>query len=201
MNSFRALRLVALGTLSLASWCLASTVGAQAQSAPPADIAELVVVCTACHGEKGIPDDPEIPILWGQHFYYLYVQLKDYDAGRRAHEIMSPIAADLSKDQKKALAQYFSEQTWPATGYRNDRSIEATAENAIVAGACTACHLGGFVGNSRVPRVAGQQIEYIKKTLTDFKTGIRKNAPSKSALFDTTTDEEISALAQYLAGL
>lgn len=174
---------------------------AEAQSEPPAEIAELVSSCTACHGEKGLPEDPEIPIIWGQQFYYLYVQLKDFDSGLRASEVMGPIASDLDKATKQAVAQYFSEQPWPSTGYVTDKAVVATAENAVVAAACTACHLSGFVGNSRVPKVSNQQVEYLKKTLTDFKTGARKNAPSKSALFDSTTAEEIDALAQYLAGM
>ena len=37
-----------------------------------------------------------MPITWGQNYYYLYVQLKDYASGRRANEIMNPIAAAMS---------------------------------------------------------------------------------------------------------
>ena len=64
-------------------------------------------------GDAGLPVDSDIPIIWGQEFYYLYVQLKDYKAGRRANEIMQGIVADLDKKQMQALAQYFSEQPWP----------------------------------------------------------------------------------------
>ncbi len=52
-----------------------------------------------------------MPVIWGQQFYYLYVQLKDYKAGRRQNEIMSSIVADLSREELKALAQYFSDQS------------------------------------------------------------------------------------------
>ena len=44
-----------------------------------------------------------------QEYYYLYVQLKDYKPGLRVNEIMSDIAAELSKDEMKALAQHYSE--------------------------------------------------------------------------------------------
>ena len=171
------------------------------KAAQRAEFAELIEGCQACHGEAELPADPEFPVLAGQHFYYLYVQLKDFGSGLRASEIMSPIAADLTKAQKKALAQYFSEQPWPATGYRTDKSVVASGERSVVGGACTACHLGGFLGYSRVPRVSGQQVDYIKKTLSDFKSGERKNAPSKSALFGSYTNEQIDALSQYLAGM
>ncbi len=55
----------------------------------------MVALCTSCHGEDGRPIEPDIPIIWGQEYYYLYVQLKDYKSGLRAHEIMNEIAADL----------------------------------------------------------------------------------------------------------
>ena len=44
-----------------------------------APIADLLEQCVACHGDKGASKKPEFPILAGQHFYYLYVQLKDFN--------------------------------------------------------------------------------------------------------------------------
>ena len=73
------------------SLCLAQGPAA-AQTATP-DIAEKLQLCTSCHGEGGLPVNPDMPIIWGQNYYYLYVQLKDYAAGRRQNEVMTPIAA------------------------------------------------------------------------------------------------------------
>ena len=66
------------------------------------DVSEQIALCTACHGAEGLPEDPAIPIIWGQEYYYIYVQLRDYQAGRRENEIMGGIVADLSRDQMKA---------------------------------------------------------------------------------------------------
>ena len=63
-----------------------------------ADISETVKICTACHGEAGRPSEPDMGVIRGQEFYYLYVQLKDYKAGRRANPIMSEIVQNLMKD-------------------------------------------------------------------------------------------------------
>ena len=60
-------------------------------------LSEKVKICTVCHGAAGFPSRPDIPIIWGQEFYYLYVQLKDYKAGRRQNAEMSEIVATLSK--------------------------------------------------------------------------------------------------------
>lgn len=164
------------------------------------DIDQKVAFCTTCHGEDGRPTQANIPIIWGQQFYYLYVELKDFKSGLRANDIMGPIAADLSKDQMKALAQYFSEKEWPRIGYQADDADIAAAESAATAGLCTQCHLGNYQGDSRIPRLAGQQPAYLEKTMLDFKNKVRLNSPAKGSLLGAFDDSDIKALAHYLAG-
>lgn len=165
---------------------------------PPA---EKVALCLSCHGEKGIPVEANYPILWGQEFYYLYVQLRDYKAGRRANEIMSEIVADLDKETMQALAQYFSEKPWPNIAYSTPAEAYDKAEPALHAGECVQCHLGGYEGNSRIPRLAGQQAGYLQATMLDFKNKVRLNSAAKGSLLATYADDDIAAMAQYLAGL
>ena len=124
------------------------------------DLQEKIELCTTCHGEAGLPEQAEVPIIWGQEFYYLYVQLKDYKAGRRANEVMQGMVEDLSKEQMQALAQHFAEKKWPATGFRSTDAADAAGQTAAAAGQCVQCHLGGYEGNSRVPRLAGQTHTY-----------------------------------------
>ena len=57
------------------------------------------------------------------------------------------------------------------------------------------------LGNSTLPRLAGQNIEYLRKTMADFRSGARANNPWMKALLETYSDEDIDALARYLAGL
>ena len=165
------------------------------------DLADQIAVCTGCHGEAGIPEDPEVPIIWGQEFYYLYVQLKDYKAGRRAHAIMSEIVAGLSKQELQALAQHFAAQTWPAIGFRAEAADVSQGQVAASAGQCVQCHLGGYEGNSRVPRLAGQTASYLEITMLAFKTKDRTNSPAKSSLMASYDEAAIGAMARYLAGL
>ena len=77
------------------------------------DVEEAAAVCATCHGEDGVPVEPDTPVIWGQQFYYTYVQLRDYNSGLRANEVMQPIVADFDRDQLKALATHFSEKAWP----------------------------------------------------------------------------------------
>ena len=166
----------------------------QAQS-----LEEQVATCTECHGEAGVPTAPDIPVIWGQEFYYLYVQLRDYNAGRRANEIMSGIAADMTKEQMQTLAQYFAGKPWPRTSFAVSDTASSQGETALGAGQCSQCHLGGYNGNSRIPRLAGQQPHYLQRTMLEFKNRIRLNAPDKGALMRAFSDEDIAAMAETLA--
>ena len=98
------------------------------------------------------------------------------------------------------IAEYFSEQTWPETNFKAKNEQIVTGKKVIDAGQCVACHLGAFNGNSRVPRLANQHSEYLNKTMLDFKNKIRTNSAAKGSLMATFSDEEISAVADYLGG-
>ncbi len=166
------------------------------------DITERLELCKTCHGEAGIPQEKDTPVIWGQSYYYLYVQLKDYKAGRRANEIMSGIVADMTNEEMQALARHFSAQPWPRIPYAATDAQIAQAERAAVADTCSECHLDTYVGNnSDTPRVAGQQPAYLERTMIEFKNKVRQNAPAKSSLFATYDDADLIALSHYLAGL
>src|SRR5680860_1279919 len=96
---------------------------AQNTPPPPDAIAELVGGCVACHGENGVPVVEDAPIIFGQEYYYMYVQMKDIQSGRRASEIMQPVLQDLDTDTLKALAKYFSERKWPDLQYATPLSL------------------------------------------------------------------------------
>ncbi|MGH6815587.1 MAG: c-type cytochrome [Hyphomicrobiaceae bacterium] len=162
---------------------------------------DKLAACVACHGETGIPKEADVPIIWGQHTGYLYLQLRDYKEGTRKNDIMNAMAADMTKQEMMAFAENFAKRPWPKMGYRSTADADRIAERAAVGGACTECHLGGYVGDSTVPRAAGQIVTYLEKTMLDFKTKARGNNPSKSTLMATFSDDEIRAMAKYLAGL
>lgn len=166
-------------------------------------VEELAQTCTACHGDsRQLPTDPTFPIIAGQQFYYLYVQLRDFASGLRQNEIMQGIVAGMDKATMQAVAQYWSEQPWPTTAFPGPTAEERErAERVIASGQCSACHLGGFEGNSRVPRLRNQQPGYLEKIMLDFKFKRRMNAPDMSALFTDVAEADITALAHYLAGL
>jgi len=191
-----------LATAAIILWLTGvGAASAQQRSDPPPEIAEQVQLCVSCHGEDGRPVVENVPILFGQEFYYMFVQLRDYAADRRENEIMTPIAKELDRKQMEALAKYFSEQTWPTIQFSTSDQDNATGQTVGTAGQCPQCHLGGYNGNSRVPRLAGQKPDYLAKTMLDFKNRVRKNAPDKSSLLSEFSEDDLKAMANYLAGL
>jgi cytochrome c553 len=64
------------------------------------------------------------------------------------------------------------------------------------------CHLGGFTGQNEIPRVAGQQYDYIVQQLHNFKTRTRTNdAGNMTSVAQTLSDADIENLGHYLTSL
>jgi len=163
---------------------------------------EKAAVCGACHGVDGNSTIPQYPILAGQTARYLYLQLKDFKEGRRKDPLMSPMAANLSKKDMLDLAAYFAAQKPTSQNSRGDASKAARGKQVADAALCTMCHLGGFSGQNEIPRNAGQHYEYLVKQLKDFKVKNRTNdAGNMTAVMRTISDEDIEALAAYIASL
>ncbi len=164
-------------------------------------VEEKAQVCTACHGENGIPIEPDFPIIWGQNEGYIYIELKDFKSGLRKSDQMNVVAADLSRDDMKALAAYFSKKPWPTVQYAAKPADVNTGRRVATAGMCTECHLGGFIGSSVIPRISGQNVAYLEKTIVDIKTGKRANNPAMTALLVSFSEDDLKAMARYLAGI
>jgi cytochrome c553 len=165
-------------------------------------IAEKAQVCTACHGENGVPQQKDAPVIWGQQLGYLFIELRDFKIGARKNDLMSPIAQGLAPSDLLPLAQYFSQKPWPnlqQPPVPNDVALQAQRANASIG--CTGCHQDGYKGDSSQPRLAGQSHDYLLKTMTDFRTGARGNNPGMTDLMKATSESDIAALATYLAGL
>ncbi len=166
-----------------------------------AAIRETLDICFTCHGPNGVSDDPQIPVLAGQHMYYTYVQLKDFKAERRVSPVMIEFVSVLTKEEMRAIATFFSEQEWPNIGYRADPARARKGEVATIAGQCVQCHRGGYEGSSGTPHLAGQHAAYLEKTMRDFKSKARANSAAKSSLMKTYSAEQISSMAEFLAGM
>ena len=159
-------------------------------------------VCAACHGADGNSVIGQFPVLAGQTARYLYLQLIDFQEGRRREPSMEPMVAKLSREDMRDLAQYFAAQKPKPIAFRPDAARTERGRKKAEEVLCTMCHLGGFSGQNEIPRVAGQQPEYVIKQLKDFKARRRTNdAGSMTSVAGTISEQDILDLAHYIASL
>jgi cytochrome c553 len=180
---------------------LAAMLSLGAQTAM-AQVPAKATACLACHGENGNSSMPNTPSLAGQNARYLYLQLRDFQEGRRDNAMMSAMTAGLSKADMQELAKYFSEQE--LTNKRFNADPEKVKKGIAKANEtlCAMCHLGEFKGQNEIPKVAGQNFDYVVKTLKDFKAKDRNNdAGNMTSVASTLSEEDIDNLAHYIASL
>jgi cytochrome c553 len=181
---------------------LAQPARAQLDAAQMADARTKAQLCFACHGPDGNSTNPDYPNLAGQTWRYIYIELKDFKAGRRSDPQMSPMAANLSQDDMILLGQFFAAQKSAPIKFEADGAKVAAGRKVSDAVLCPMCHLGGFVGQNDIPRVAGQWPQYVKKQLADFKARRRTNdAGNMTSVAGTLSDADIENLSQYIGNL
>jgi len=76
-----------------------------------ADIAagrEKAVLCQTCHGMDGLSKLPDSPNIAGQLESYLVKALGEFKTGVRKNEMMSVVVAQLTPDDIRNLAAYYS---------------------------------------------------------------------------------------------
>ena len=159
-------------------------------------------VCAACHGADGNSQAGLFPSLAGQSWRYIYVQLKDYKEGRRTDPVMTAMVAPLSRQDMIDIGNYYAGQKAKPSTFKADEAKvklgRAKADEAL----CAMCHLGAFAGQNEIPRVAGQQYEYIVKQMRDFKARTRTNdAGNMTSVSQTLSEADIENLAHFITSL
>lgn len=206
-------------TVTLALFILFSTTSiasATEATTPVGDAAkgkEKSMLCAACHAADGNSTAPNYPKIAGQHEGYLVSQLQGFKNGQRKDPSMAPMAAPLSEQDMLDISAYFASQT-STQGSANEELVEA-GEKIYRGGnmetglpACTACHGPQGNGNApaHYPTLGGQHAQYTKKQLVDFKAGNRGSDTNPNSVImrqiaKKMTEEEMAAVAEYIAGL
>ncbi|WP_426115668.1 c-type cytochrome [Massilia sp. PWRC2] len=208
---------------------LAVAAGAQAQAAETAHGAAAVVnldpakgatlydggdaarglpACLSCHGAAGNSTIAANPKLAGQVSNYVYKQLVEFTGPTRAHPIMTTYAKMMTDDEKKNVAAYLAAQAPKGGAAKNKDTLElgrkiyrgGIAERGVAA--CASCHGAAGAGVPiQYPRLAGQHQDYSVAQLVAFRTGARKNSVQMTTLAQRMSDDEMKAVADYIAGL
>ncbi len=77
----------------------------------------------------------------------------------------------------------------------------ATGQSTYAAKGCIGCHgAGGVSAVAANPSLKGQNSNFIRKNLTDFRSGVRKN-PIMNAMAAGLSDADIENIADYIDSL
>lgn len=168
-------------------------------------------LCQECHGETGQGTAEHYPKLAGQWPAYIAKQLLDFQSGARKNEIMTAMAADLSRQDIADIAAYFSSvPPWQATAGNFSARGESLFLNGDAARdlpSCAFCHGADAAGSGQqeapVPALAGQNQSYLANQLFFWKVDERRNneGGAMNAVAHGLTAEDIDALAKFLSGI
>jgi len=165
-------------------------------------------VCAACHGADGNSAVPQNPKLAGQIPEYLLKQLTNFKEGKRANAVMAGMVANLTPDDMKELANYYSAQKIILSKAKTN-GVASLGEKIYRAGnpasgvpACASCHGSNGAGiPKQFPRLSAQHADYTLTQMKAFRSGERANAPMMMTIATKMTDAEIQAVSDYVEGL
>ena len=187
----------------------AATIKLRSGSGDPVAGREKSLLCQGCHGEYGISMEPLIPSLAGQYANYIEKEIRNFQSGIRSHQIMNAMAGTIENEQDLAdIAAYFASQKkmeGDGEGDPDGQEIFLHGDLSKMRLACVNCHgvrgKGLEVKISMFPVIGGQQKEYIRKQLINFRDGDRTNSPNgiMNRITNSLTDSEIDSLADYIS--
>jgi cytochrome c553 len=160
------------------------------------------VRCAECHGVDGNATIPGTPSLAGQPNYFTHWQLIKYRDGRRNDPRMTPFAVNLSDADMADLAAFYASQRARPRPASTEPAKVAEGRRLADLHHCTSCHRPDLSGQQQVPRLAGQDFDYLLRLLRAFK------AKTASDLDGTMTmaaqplhEDEILALVHFMTSL
>ena len=159
-------------------------------------------LCAACHGPEGNSIIPANPSLAAQPEQSISIQLFQFREGNRKDPQMTPMAANLSNKEMDELAAFFSKQKAAAPLHKTASGNAAAGPKLAQQFNCVQCHGRALRGQQHIPRLAGQQHDYLLAQLRKFKAQTRADLDGNmTSAAQPLNDRDIEILADYLAGL
>lgn len=210
----KSLLVAALAVSGLACAAEAQHVAAKADAAKggtlfeSGDAARGIPACVSCHGAGGNSTIAANPKLAGQIGAYVNKQLVDFTTPSRNQPVMTTYAKLLTDQEKQDIAAWLATQQAKPGAAKNKDTVElgrkiyrgGIADKGVAA--CASCHGATGAGVPiQYPRLAGQHQDYTLAQLQAFKSGTRANSPQMAPLAKRMSDEEMKAVADYIAGI
>ena len=158
---------------------------------------KVTFFCEVCHGVEGNSVKSDVPNLGGQNPSYLLTQIDMFSRGLRHYQFMEGLMKLLTEDDRINAAVFYASKTIKPAG--NETS---EAGRVLYAARCAACHGPQARGNENTPRLAGQQSEYLRLSITRYRdhSGERIFEPM-TAMTASLRNADIAALTAYLSSL
>jgi sulfide dehydrogenase cytochrome subunit len=161
----------------------------------------IAFACGGCHGHAGVSAADSMPSIAAFDRRYLARVLREFKSGVRHSTIMGRLMAGYSLQDIALLASYYAEQSWEGSGIRADAATIARGRELHEA-RCEQCHEdGGRVQDRDMPRLAGQQPEYLRIQMLLRRAGtegMQQPNRMREALL-ALSDEDIFVLSRFLA--
>ncbi len=165
-------------------------------------LSERIQTCEVCHGEDGNSRMENIPSIAGQPAFFIVNQLILMRERVRPVEAMEPFVKDLKDEDAVVLANHFAKLTPRPSDEKIDPSLVKRGEALSVARRCGSCHLPTLAGQEQIPRIGKQRVDYLVKSLKEFRDGTRLGADTNMSVpVVGLSDADLAALAQYAASL
>lgn len=186
-------RPLVLGLAAAAFW-----IGDALAQAPP--LADRIQICGTCHGEDGNSKMENIPSIAGQPAFFIVNQLILMREKVRPVEAMEPFVKDLKDGEAIALANHFSKLPAKSSNEKADPALIRRGETLAADRRCGSCHLPTLAGQEQIPRIAAQRIDYLIKSLKEFRDGTRLGADTNMSVpVAGLSDADLAALAHFSA--
>lgn len=172
------------------------------------DASRNIPACASCHGASGNSTITQYPKLAAQLGPYISKQLADFKTPQRNNNIMTPIAKALTAEDMLNVATYLDAQAAKPGAAKNKDTIDlgkkiyraGIAEKSVPA--CASCHGASGAGiPAQFPRIGGQHQDYTLAQLQGFNSKARTNSVQMSTIAQRMSNDEMKAVADYIAGL
>jgi len=162
---------------------------------------QKAAVCAACHGEAGNSTNPAVPSIAQQPAQFISTALFMFREGNRKDPQMSPMAKGLSNADMNDLAAFFAAQKAAPPAHKSKPENAKAGPELAQKFNCTQCHGRGLLGQQHIPRLAGQQLEYLRIQLRGFKAQTRADIDGNmTSAAQALSEQDIEVLSDFLAG-
>jgi cytochrome c553 len=142
------------------------------------------------------------PSLAGMPTFYTHWQLIMYRDGRRRDPQMSPFAVNLSDADMGDLAAYYAAQLPRSRSAAVDPARVSAGQPLSQQHNCTSCHGPRLLGQQGVPRLAGQDFDYLLRRMRGYKSKTTSDLDGMMTMIAQSLSEaDIENLVHFMASL